>query len=95
MDLVTFLLLLVKTGKVEGKIEEAVDWLAEIVGEIKAGLPSEAADLISPIADRLLAELGEAAAGIDLQDIARQLIDFLARIGKGLGPPDSKAGLGV
>jgi len=95
MSLVTFLLYLLDMGKVQGTIQNAVIWLLGILNDVGSQLPPDAEDYISPMADRLALELGEAAAGLDLRAIAQEFIAFVEIVGKGLGPPDPKAGLGV
>lgn len=95
MSLVTFLLYLLDVGKVQGKVQDAAIWLLSIFKDVRAKLPPDAADYIGPVADRLAAELGTAAANLDLRAIVQEFAQFVETLGGGLEPPDPRAGLGV
>ena len=93
MKLITFLLLLLDMGKAEGNLKDAMLWLKKVVDDIRASLPDEAADYISPTIDKLYTELGGQVDRLSIRLVVEEFVGAFS--GTTLGPPDDRAGLGV
>ena len=95
MKLITFLLLLVDLGKGEGGIKGAAEWVISIKDQVTASLPDGVTDALGPTVDRLFTELGGAVDKLSLKAVLEEMIAFAETLKNGLGPPDSRAGVGV
>lgn len=84
---------LLNFDKVQGGVDDALDFLKAFVADVVSKLPPGAQDIAGAIVDALTELLGEYADRFDLKAIVVELLGTMTP--EMLGRPDPKAGGGI